>query len=68
MEYTLKNIHTMIKAATILHNLCILEGDELEIDWDTSQPTHKKPAYNAQTVIGGDVRGALTEYFLQNPL
>ena len=68
MEYNLDNTITMIKATTILHNLCILEGDEIEIDWEVSQPIHKKPSSNAQTTVGGDVRDALTGYFLRNPL
>jgi hypothetical protein len=68
MEFKLDNLTTIIKAATILHNLCIIEGDNIEIDWEIPQPIHKKPACNVQTTGGGDVREAMTDFFLQNPL
>ncbi|CAF2937791.1 unnamed protein product [Rotaria sp. Silwood2] len=62
------NIINIIKAVTILHNLCIMSDDGLEIEWNLPLPTHKKPGCNMQTTSGVDVRAALTEYFLQNPL
>ncbi len=68
MEYNLSNTTNMIKAATILHNLCIINGDKDEIDWDTPNTVHKKPSCNIQTNDGNDVREALVNYFLLNPL
>ncbi len=58
----------MIKAATILHNLCIINGDKDEIDWDTPNTVHKKPSCNIQTNDGNDVREALVNYFSLDPL
>lgn len=67
MEYKLHNIINIIKAATILHNLCIISGDNLEVDWDTPQVIYKKHACNGQTAAGNNIREALTVYFLRNP-
>ncbi len=68
MDYKLENITTMIKIATILHNLCIISGDDIEIDWEIPQLIHKKPASNVQTIGGGDISDTLTDLFLQNLL
>ena len=62
MEFNLDNITTIIKAATILHSLCIASGDEVEIDWDVSQPIHEKPAWNIQMTGSNNIRDALTDF------
>ncbi|CAF2084705.1 unnamed protein product [Rotaria magnacalcarata] len=68
MEYELGNAINLIKAATILHNICISSGDKVEIDWDTPLVIHKKPSCNIQTNSGTDSRDALKDFFLMNPL
>ncbi|CAF1625367.1 unnamed protein product [Rotaria magnacalcarata] len=68
MEYELDNTINLIKAATILHNICISSGDKVEIDWDTPLVIHKKPSCNIQTNSGTDSRDALKDFFLMNPL
>jgi hypothetical protein len=68
IEFKLNNITNMIKAATILHNLCIMYGDKDEVDWDIPNTVHKKPSCNIHTNDGTDVREALVNYFSLNPL
>lgn len=68
MEFDLDNSTTIIKAATVLHNLCISSGDEVEIDWETPQPIHKKPACNVQITGAVNIRDTLTDFFVRNPL
>nr|ACD54739.1 PIF/Harbinger-like protein [Adineta vaga] len=68
IEYNLSNITNMVKAATILHNLCILNGDNDEIEWNTTAVVHRKPSCNSHTNDGTDVRNAIVKFFLCNPL
>jgi hypothetical protein len=68
MEHDLYNVGNIIKAATIIHNLCVSTGDNIEIDWETPLVIHKKPSCNTHTSTGTDVREALADYFIQNPL
>jgi hypothetical protein len=68
LEHDLNNVTYIIKAATVIHNLCILAGDNTEIDWETQPVIHKKPSCNTHTRGGNNIREALTDYFLQHPL
>jgi hypothetical protein len=68
IEFKLKNTTNIIKTAAILHNLCVMNNDNEEIDWDIPVTVHKKPACNIQTNDGAGVRHALVNYFLANPL
>jgi hypothetical protein len=68
LEFDLDHIHTIIKAATILHNICIFSNDHIEIDWDIPQKIYKKPPCNTQTTGAIGIRDALTVFFEQNPL
>ncbi|CAF1118756.1 unnamed protein product [Rotaria sordida] len=68
MEFNLCNTTNIVKVATILHNLCVMNGDKDEIDWDTPNTVHKKPSCNIHTNDGTDVREALVNFFLLHPL
>ena len=68
LEFDLGNTTKIIKAAAILHNLCILCGDSSEIEWDIPQPIYKKPSCCTTTLDGADVRHALALFFSRNPL
>jgi len=68
MEVDLNNSITIIKAATVLHNICVLSGDSYEIKWHLPQSIHKKPFCNIVNKAGSDVRNALCHFFVQNPL
>ncbi|CAF3307254.1 unnamed protein product [Rotaria sp. Silwood2] len=68
MEFELNNTIKIIQATTILHNLCVDENDILDVDWNISQPLHKKPACAIQSDGGTEVREALVSFFLQNPI
>ena len=65
MEYELDNSLRIIKAIAILHNLCIISGDDSELDWDIPHTVYKKPSCNSQTTGDNDVRQALTDYFVK---
>ncbi|CAM4939389.1 unnamed protein product [Rotaria socialis] len=67
-NYQLSRCRSTVERVSILRNLCLMNGDELEIEWDLPLPTHKKSRCNMQTTSGVDARQALTDYFLQNPL
>ncbi|CAF1039448.1 unnamed protein product, partial [Rotaria sordida] len=67
LEYELDNSVRIIKAIAILHNICIISGDNSELDWDIPHVIYKKPSCNSQTTDGNDIRQALTEYFVKNP-
>ncbi|CAF4210665.1 unnamed protein product [Rotaria sp. Silwood2] len=68
LEHDLNNVINIVKAATIIHNLCIYHGDSVEVDWETLPVIHKKLSSNVHTNRGIDTREALTEFFVQNPL
>ncbi|CAF1487329.1 unnamed protein product [Rotaria sordida] len=68
LEHDLNNVINIVKAATIIHNLCIYHGDNIEVDWETLPVIHKKLSSNVHTNRGIDTREALTEFFVQNPL
>ncbi|CAF0950124.1 unnamed protein product [Rotaria sordida] len=68
MEYELDNSVRIIKAIAILHNICIIAGDDSELDWDIPHVIYKKLSCNSQTTDGNDIRQALTDYFIKNPL
>ncbi|CAF2068136.1 unnamed protein product [Rotaria magnacalcarata] len=70
MEFHMDNTTNIIKTLVVLHNLCIITGDNPGVDWDILVPEtiYKKPLYKASTSSGNDVRYALTQYFLQNPI
>ena len=68
LEFDLENTKAIIKAAAILHNLCILSGDDCEVEWDSPGILYKKPSCNVTTSDGVDLRQALVQYFVQNPL
>ena len=68
LEFDLDNTKVIIKAAAVLHNICIANGDSFENDWDVPEKLYKKPACSATTFDGVDVRHAITQYFLLNPL
>ncbi|CAF1537989.1 unnamed protein product [Rotaria magnacalcarata] len=68
IEYSLDNTINIIKAATVLHNICITRGDKVDIDWDTPLVIHKKPSCNIHTNRGTNSRDALKDFFLINPL
>ena len=68
IEYSLDNTKLLIKAAIILHNICIMENDGVDVDWEMPVSVYKKPSCNAQSSDGSDVRDALTVFFLNNPL
>ncbi|CAF4195965.1 unnamed protein product [Rotaria sp. Silwood2] len=62
MEYELDNSVRIIKAIAILHNICIISGDNSELDWDISYVIYKKPSCNSQTTDGNEIRQAFTDY------
>jgi hypothetical protein len=68
MEFKLSNTTNIIKTAAILHNLCVVNNDHEEIDWNIPVTIHKKPACNSQTNDGANIRQALVNYFVANPL
>ncbi len=68
IEFDIKNITNLVKAAVILHNICILSGDKDEIEWQTPTNLHKKPSCNIHTNDGTDVRLSLVNFFSINPL
>jgi hypothetical protein len=68
LEFGMANINMLIKATTILHNLCILSGDNVDIDWNIPETIYKKQACNTVTSGGVDTREAMTLFFEQNPL
>ncbi len=68
MEYDLNNSINIIKAITILHNLCIIVGDNSEIEWDIPHAVYQKPMCNIRGAGGNQIREALAEYFMANPL
>jgi hypothetical protein len=68
IEFKLCNTTNIIKTAAILHNLCVMNNDNEEIDWDIPVTIHKKPACNIRTNHGADIRHALVNYFIANPL
>lgn len=68
LEFNLNNTIKIIKASAILHNICVLSSDQQEIEWDLPVATYKKPSSNIRTSEGSDIRAALTDYFLANPL
>ena len=37
MEFQITNAITIIKATTVLHNLCSINGDGVEVEWDVQQ-------------------------------
>ena len=68
LDYKLGHVCTIIKAATILHNMCIISNDHMELEWDIPQTIYKKPPCNTQTAGATGIREALTVFFEQNPL
>ena len=62
------NVCTIIKAATILHNMCIISNDHMELEWDIPQTIYKKPPCDTQTAGAAGICEALTVFFEQNPL
>ena len=68
MEFCLDNVTNVLKAATILHNICIANGDENEIDWNAPHTIYPKHGVGITTNVGLDIRNALSQYFIQNPL
>lgn len=68
MECGLEHVKLIIKTVCILHNICIDAQDNIETDWDITTPTYKKPTCNAQTLIAANMRDALCDFFVQNPL
>ena len=68
LEFKLNNTINIIKTAAVLHNICVLNNDQEEIDWNIPIPKYKKLSCNARTSVGSDNRFALMNYFLANPL
>ncbi|CAF3863201.1 unnamed protein product [Rotaria sordida] len=68
MEYDIEHVKNIIKAACILHNICVDSQDAVETDWDIIATPYKKPNCYIQTLGAVDMRDALSFYFLQNPL
>ncbi|CAF3340251.1 unnamed protein product [Rotaria sp. Silwood2] len=68
MEFNIEHVKNIIKAACILHNICIDAQDAVETDWNITIPSYNKPTCNLRTIGAVDVRDALSFYFLQNPL
>jgi len=68
MEYSIENVKTIVKAACILHKICIDAQDSVEIDWNSTEPLYTKPVCSTSTARAITVREALTYYFSQNPI
>lgn len=68
MVFNVENATNIAKAAAILHNICINSEDAYEHQWDVPHVLHKKPSCSTNTNDGIDVRQAVTQYFIQNPI
>lgn len=68
LEFDLDHIKLIIKAAFILHNICVDARDSVEIEWNQTPPMHKKPACPIQTTTATRLRDEMCQYFIQNPL
>ncbi len=68
MEYDLDHSIQMIKVVVILHQICIVVGENPDADWDVPYVIYKRPSSNTQTIDGNDIHDALTDYFLRNSI
>ncbi|CAF1619195.1 unnamed protein product [Adineta ricciae] len=68
LEFDLKNTINIIKTAAILRDICCLNNDQQDIDWELPVQKYKKLSCKIRTGHGVDIRSALMNYFLANPL
>jgi hypothetical protein len=68
LEYDINNSINIIKATTIIHNLCVINHDGIEVEWNLLEPVYKKLACNVHAAGGNAIRDALADYFVNNPL
>ena len=68
LEYDLEHTKMIIKAACILHYICVDVQDSIEIKWNQAATAYKKPECTVQTVLAATIRDALCTFFVQNPL
>ena len=64
MEYSIENIKTIVKAACILHDICIDLQDGIGIHWNINVQPYNKPACHLRTTSAADMRDTLADYFL----
>ena len=67
LEYDIDHAKIIVKATCILHNMCVTAQDSVEIEWNTPEALHRKPAYNLQVGGSNGIRKALTFFLLNNP-
>ena len=64
-------VPTIVAACCVLHNICEIHGDTFNEEWledvdnQDIEGTHQAAANSED---GDDIRSALIDYFLQNPL
>lgn len=68
LEYDLDHTKSIIKAAFILHNICVDAQDSVEIEWNQVRVVYKKTGCAVQSTAAVNIRNALCVFFLQNPL
>ncbi|CAF4508689.1 unnamed protein product, partial [Didymodactylos carnosus] len=68
IECDIDNVANIIKTAVILHNFCADIRDNVEVEWDVSQPLYKKPNCTTITNNVTQIRQALATHFQNNPL
>ena len=70
------NVHNVIAACCMLHNICEIHGgvfneewlENCETDEDGTQPTTTTNTSTSSSPDGDEIREVLMSYFMQNPL